>query len=217
ALMAEMQMVNEMLQYLVQRPEDCLENIENTVKLYKDVLLHALEEIMAEHNPQYLIELDGNKSPEDLFMTVIERLKYLNLRRAAIITKLQSTEEEINDIIDTEELFRTISSYKLIGPRYRWQRSRWSRYCPVSLKDGNMISGSADFSVSCLLLRCVLSFLGKMYCLSSEETLRLFLLNPRPCLLPPMPLSPCKVFIFGPRSSGRTTLSNLIAEYFKGK
>lgn len=22
---------------------------------------------MAEHNPQYLIELDGNKSPEDLF------------------------------------------------------------------------------------------------------------------------------------------------------
>lgn len=41
--MAEMQVVAELLQYLVQRPEDILENIENTVKLYKDILLSALE------------------------------------------------------------------------------------------------------------------------------------------------------------------------------
>lgn len=41
--MAEMQMVAEILRYLVQRPEDYLENIENTVKLYKDILLSALE------------------------------------------------------------------------------------------------------------------------------------------------------------------------------
>ncbi|XP_035294322.1 adenylate kinase 9 [Cricetulus griseus] len=208
AYMAEMQMVTEILHYLVQRPEDYLENIENAVKLYKETLLKALEEVMAEHNPQYLIELDGNKSPEELFLTVIDRLKYLNLRRAAIVTKLQSTEEEINDIIDTEELFRTLSAYKLIAPRYRWHRSRWARSCPISLKDGNIYSGSVD---------CAVSFLGKMYCLSSEETLKLFLLNPRPCLLPPMPIPPCKIFIFGPRTSGRTTLGTLLAEYFKGR
>ncbi|XP_049976513.1 adenylate kinase 9-like [Alexandromys fortis] len=208
AFMAEMQVVAEIHQYLVQRPEDFLENIENTVKLYKDILLSALEELMAEHNPQYLIELDGNKSPEEHFTTVIERLKYLNLRRAAVITKLQSTEEEMNDIVDTEDLFRTLSSYKLIAPRYRWCRSKWGRSCPMALKDGNIYSGSADYSVS---------FLGKMYCLSSEETLRSFSLNPRPCLLPPMPIPPCKIFVFGPVSSGKTTLCNLIAEYFKGK
>ncbi|XP_029398437.1 adenylate kinase 9 [Mus pahari] len=208
AFIAEMQMVAEILQHLVQRPEDCLENVESTVKLYKELLLSALEELMAEHNPQYLIELDGNKSPEELFMTVIERLKYLNLRRAAVITKLQGTEEEMTDIIDTEELFRTVSSYKLIAPRYRWYRSKWARSCPVSLKDGNIYSGAADFTVS---------FLGKMYCLSSEETLKLFSLNPRPFLLPPMPLPPCKVFIFGPERVGKTTLANLIAEHFKAK
>ncbi|XP_017457312.2 adenylate kinase 9 isoform X2 [Rattus norvegicus] len=208
AFLAEMQMVTETLQYLVQRPEDYLENIEVTVNLYKELLLNALEEVMAEHNPQYLIELDGNKPPEELFLTVIERLKYLNVRRAAIITKLQGTEEEMTDIIDTEELFRTVSSYKLMGPRYRWNRSKWARACPVSLKDGNIYPGAADFSVS---------FLGKMYCLSSEETLKLFLLNPRPFLLPPMPLPPCKVFIFGPNHSGKTTLANLIAEHFKAK
>ncbi|XP_031204281.1 adenylate kinase 9 isoform X2 [Mastomys coucha] len=203
-----MQVVTEILQHLVQRPEDYLENIQITVKLYKELLLSALEEVMAEHNPQYLIELDGNKPPEELFMTVIERLKYLNVKRAAIITKLQSTEEEMTDILDTEELFRTVSSYKLIAPRYRWQRSKWARSCPVSLKDGNMYSGVADYSVS---------FLGKMYCLSSEETLKVFSLNPRPFLLPPMPLPPCKVFLFGPEQVGKTTLANLIAEYFKAK
>ncbi|XP_047716226.1 adenylate kinase 9 isoform X3 [Prionailurus viverrinus] len=208
AFIAEMQMVAEILQHVVQRPEDYLENIENVVKLYKELILHSLEEVMAEHNSQYLIELDGNKPPEELFMTVMDRLKYLNLKRAAVLTKLQSAEEEINDIMDNDELFRTLASYKLIAPRYRWQRSRWGRTCPVTLKEGNIYPGLPDFSVS---------FLGKMYCLSSEEALKKFLLNPRPYLLPPMPAPPFKVFIFGPQSSGKTTLSNLLAENYKGK
>jgi hypothetical protein len=41
--MAEMQMVAEIFQHLVQRPEDCLENIQDIIKLYKDTILHALE------------------------------------------------------------------------------------------------------------------------------------------------------------------------------
>nr|XP_020032489.1 adenylate kinase 9 [Castor canadensis] len=208
AFMAEMQMVAEIFQHLVQRPEDCLENIQDIIKLYKDTILHALEEVMAEHDPQYLIELDGNQSPEELFTVIIERLKYLNLKRAAVLTKLQSAEEEMSDVMENEELFRTLSSYKLIAPRYRWQRSKWGRMCPVALKEGNIYPGLGDFAVS---------FLGKMYCLSSEEALKAFLLNPRPYLLPPMPLPPCKLFIFGPHCSGRTTLSNLIAQHYKGK
>ncbi|XP_057167132.1 adenylate kinase 9 [Ursus arctos] len=208
AFIAEMQMVAEILQHVVQRPEDYLENIENIVKLYKEIILHPLEEVMAEHNSQYLIELDGNKPSEELFMTVMDRLKYLNLKRAAVLTKLQSAEEEITDIMENDELFHTLASYKLIAPRYRWQRSRWGRMCPVTLKEGNIYPGLPDFSVS---------FLGKIYCLSSEEALKTFLLNPRPYLLPPMPAPPFKVFVFGPQSSGKTTLCNLLAENYKGK
>ncbi|XP_023368209.1 adenylate kinase 9 [Otolemur garnettii] len=208
AFLAEMQMVAEIIHHLVQRPEDHLENVESLVKLYKETILHSLEQVMAEHDPQYLIELDGNKSPEELFMIVIERLKYLNLKTAAVLIKLQSSEEETNDIMETDELLRTVASYKLIAPRYRWQRSRWGRTCPVNLKKGHIYAGSPDFAVS---------FLGKMYCLSSEETLKTFLLNPRPYLLPPMPVPPCKIFVCGPHNSGKTTLSNLLAEHYKGK
>ncbi|XP_073076898.1 adenylate kinase 9 isoform X2 [Manis javanica] len=208
AFIAEMQMAAEILQHLVQRSEDYLENIENIVQLYKEMILPSLEEVMAEHNSQYLIELDGNKPPEELFMTVMDRLKYLNLKRAAVLTKLQSAEEEINDTMENDELFRRLASYKLIAPRYRWRRSRWGRTCPVTLKEGNLHPGLPDFSVS---------FLGKIYCLSSEEALKTFLLNPRPYLLPPMPAPPFKVFIFGPQSSGKTTLSGLLAENYGGK
>ncbi|XP_058939170.1 adenylate kinase 9 [Kogia breviceps] len=208
AFIAEMQVVAEILHHLVQRPEDYLENIEHIVKLYKEIILHPLEEVMAEHDYQYLIELDGNKPPEELFTTVMDRLKHLNLKRAAVLTKLQSAEEEINDTMENDELFRTLAACKLIAPRYRWQRSRWGHTCPVTLKEGNIFQGLPDFSVS---------FLGKIYCLSSEEALKTFLLNPRPYLLPPMPAPPFKVFIFGPQSSGKTTLSNLLAKHYKGK
>ncbi|KAM4866420.1 adenylate kinase 9 isoform 2-T5 [Thomomys bottae] len=207
AFLAEMQMVSEILHHLIQRPEDYLENAKETIRLYKETVLHSLEDIMAEHNPQYLVELDGNRPPDELFTTVMDRLKYLNLRRAGIVTKLQSSEEEINDVLETEDLFRTLASYKLIAPRYRWHRSKWGRMCPVNLKDGNIFSGSTDYAVS---------FLGKIYCLSSEETMKTFLLNPRPYLLPPMPMPPCKVFILGPPYTGKTTLGNLIAEHYKG-
>ncbi|XP_060046846.1 adenylate kinase 9 [Erinaceus europaeus] len=208
AFIAEMQMVAEILQHLVQRPEDYLENVEQIVGLYKELLLPSLEEVMAEHNSQYLIELDGNRTPDELFLTVLDRLKYLNLKKAAIITKLHSTEEEANYVIENDELLRTLASYKLLAPRYRWQRSRWGRICPVSLKEGNLYQGSPDFAVS---------FLGKIYCLSSEEAMKTFSLNPRPYLLPPMPAPPFKVFVFGPPSSGKTTLCKLLAEHYKGK
>uniref|UniRef100_A0A2K5QYS6 Adenylate kinase 9 n=1 Tax=Cebus imitator TaxID=2715852 RepID=A0A2K5QYS6_CEBIM len=208
AFIAEMQMVAEILHHLVQRPEDYLENVKNIVKLYKETILQTLEEVMAEHNPQYLIELSGNKPPEELFTIVMDRLKYLNLKRAAVITKLQGAEEEVSDTLENGELFRTLASYKPIAPRYRWQRSKWGPTCPVNLKDGNIYSGLSDYSVS---------FLGKIYCLSSEEALKPFLLNPRPYLLPPMPAPPCKVFILGPQYSGKTTLCNMLAENYKGK
>ncbi|XP_036625172.1 adenylate kinase 9 isoform X1 [Trichosurus vulpecula] len=205
---AEMQMVAEIFRHLVQRPEDFTENIEESIHHYRNEMLRLLEEMMADHDSQFLIELDGNKTAEELHRSVIDRFDCLGLKRAAVITRLQSSEEELSEAMDNDELFRTLSSYKLIAPRYRWHRSRWGRACPVALKEGNILMGLPDLSVS---------FLGKMYCLSSEEALSTFMRNPRPYLLPPMPLPPCKVFVYGPKSSGKTTLCHLIAAKYRGQ
>ncbi|NWU04888.1 KAD9 kinase, partial [Cephalopterus ornatus] len=181
---------SESFHQLVQRPEDILENAEKRVGTYKRIMLHPLEELMAEQDCQYLIEVDGNQQPDDLF----------EVNKNFICCYCCFNKQD--------ELFRALSSYNLIAPRYRWRRSRWGQACPVALKEGDIVMGNPDFAVS---------FLGKMYVLSSPEALKTFMLNPRPYLLPPMPLPPCKVLVFGPPFSGRTTICNLIAHKYKGK
>ncbi|NWR57987.1 KAD9 kinase, partial [Bucorvus abyssinicus] len=185
-------MTSEFLHQLVQRPEDILENAEERVGMYKNIMLRPLEDLMAEQDCQYLIEVDGNQQPDDLFL-VTSDTNYLC--HYCCFNK-------------QDELFRVLSSCKRIAHRYQWRRSRWGQACPVALKEGDIVMGNPDLAVS---------FLGKIYVLSSPEALKTFLLNPRPYLLPPMPLPPCKVLVFGPPFSGRTTLCNLIAQKYKGK
>ncbi|XP_042667754.1 adenylate kinase 9 [Centrocercus urophasianus] len=198
----------EMIHQLVQRPEDMLENIKERVCLYKDTMLRSLEDLMAEQDSQNLIELDGNQEPDELLASVVIRLQSMGVRNGAPIIRLQSRQEEMLEGLENDELFRVLSSFELIAPRYRWRRSRWGQVCPVALKKGDVVMGMPDLAVS---------FLGKMYTLSSPEALKTFMLNPRPYLLPPMPMPPCKVLVFGPPVSGKTTICNLIASKYKGK
>ncbi|KFQ81513.1 Adenylate kinase 9, partial [Phoenicopterus ruber ruber] len=192
-------MMSEFLHQLVQRPEDILENAEERVGMYKDIMLHPLEDLMAEQDCRYLIELDGNQQPDDL-LVVTKNKAYVASDKIYVCCYCCFNKQD--------ELFRVLSSCKLIAHRYRWRRSRWGQACPVALKEGDIVMGNPDFAVS---------FLGKMYMLSSPEALKTFMLNPRPYLLPPMPLPPCKVLVFGPPFSGRTTICNLIADKYKGK
>ncbi|KAL2306581.1 hypothetical protein Nmel_004510 [Mimus melanotis] len=199
----------ESFHQLVQRPEDFLENAEKRIGIYRDIMLSPLEEFLAHHDCRYLIEVDGSQEADHVFEAVASRLESMDVQNAAPIIRLQSKEEEETlEGKQDDELFRALSSCKLIAPRYRWRRSRWGQACPVALKEGDMVMGNPEFAVS---------FLGKMYILSSGEALKKFVLNPRPYLLPPMPACPCKVFVFGPPLSGRTTICNLIAHSYKGK
>ncbi|KAL8186361.1 UNVERIFIED_CONTAM: hypothetical protein K2H54_069249 [Gekko kuhli] len=205
---ADQLMLTEILPHLVQRPEDFLENVQRKIEMYRDTELRPLEELMADQDSQYLIELDGNKSPDELFTSVIARLQSMGLRNGAVITRLQSAEEEMLEGLENDEIFRALAAYKLVAPRYRWRRSKWGRICPVTLNDGEIVMGSPDLAVS---------FLGKMYTLSSEEALKTFMLNPRPFLLLPMPLPPCKVLVIGPPLSGKSALCAAVASHYTGK
>ncbi|XP_030055056.1 adenylate kinase 9 [Microcaecilia unicolor] len=200
---------NAFMNQLVQRPEDFPANAKVRVKLYKDTMLRALEDLMADHDSQWLIELDGHKKPDELFKSVMSYLESMGVRRGALVTRLQSTdEEETIESQERDELFRALSSSLHLAPRYRWRRSRWGDICPIALKEGYIKKGLAEFAVR---------FLDKMYLLSSEDALWKFRLNPRPYLIPPMPLLPCKVVIMGPPSSGKTTLCNRLADKYSGK
>ncbi|CAH1800212.1 unnamed protein product, partial [Owenia fusiformis] len=162
---------------------------------------------MADHDQQYLVELDANQHPNILFKQLMSRLSCFVLRPAAVPTRLMNDpeEEELPEEIDTDELMRTLGAKEMVAPRFRWRRSKWLRNCPVALHEGNMIPGKPEFAVS---------FLDKMYVLSSAEAMDKFLKNPRPYLLPPQPRPPCKITIQGPPLSGKTTLCHLLAQKY---
>ncbi|KAF4082451.1 hypothetical protein AMELA_G00151420 [Ameiurus melas] len=197
---------NDTIGHLVKQKEYYPEEAHRRILLYKDTMLVPLEDFMAVHDPQYLLELDGNKDPEEIIGCLISRLDFMAVRRAAVPMRLLNTDEvEPPDEMDTEELLNMLSSRKTIAPGFPWRRSRWGCTCPVALKDGKMINGKPEFSVS---------FLNKIYVLSSQEALQMFMVDPRRYLLPPMPRPPCKVSVIGPPRSGKSTLSALLAERY---
>ena len=76
------------------------------------------------------------------------RLSCFVLRPAAVPIRLVDTEDdELPEDIDTDELMRTLAPKKMVAPRFRWRRSRWLRYCPVALAEGNLTPGKPEFAV----------------------------------------------------------------------
>ncbi|KAM3861101.1 LOW QUALITY PROTEIN: adenylate kinase 9-like [Diretmus argenteus] len=193
----------EIINQMVWMEENSAENVSLRMNMYKDTMLRPLEEYMADHNPFYLFELDGNNSPEELHLSVMSRLESMAVKRASVPVLLHQDDEE--EYSDTEDLLRMASSYRPVAPGFRWRRSRWGGTCPVALKEGKMIQGKPELCVG---------FLDKMYILSSQEAYRKFVMAPRQYLLPPMPMPPCKLSIIGPPQAGKSTLCKLLAQHY---
>ncbi|XP_030201853.1 adenylate kinase 9 isoform X2 [Gadus morhua] len=177
------------------------------IKLYKDTILKPLEDYMADHNPLYLFELDGNNRHDELYMSVMSRLEALALKRASVPVLLSQSDELLPTEMDTlqEDLHRVMSSSDNVAPGFRWRRSRWGRTCPVALQEGSIIQGTSKFCVG---------FQAKAYFLSSKEAYQKFLESPQRYLRPPMPSPPCKVSVVGPPLSGKSTLCGLLARHY---
>ncbi|KAH9524991.1 Adenylate kinase 9, partial [Bulinus truncatus] len=208
-LVDNIELAVEVLQRLVRRPEDMPEYVADNINKYRNNMLKILEEYMADHDQQYLVELDGNESPLNIFKQLMQKLQTFAFRPAAVVRRIwDSEEEDMPEDIEAEELMRTLTSKQMVAPRYRWRRSKWMNYCPVALWEGNILSGKPEYAVS---------FLDKMYVLSTEEALDKFMKNPRPYLLPPQPRPPCKLSVIGCPFSGKTTLCNLLAQRYGAK
>ncbi|XP_037541400.1 adenylate kinase 9 [Nematolebias whitei] len=191
---------------MVWTPENLLRNASTRINMYNETMLRPLEDYMTEHNPLYLLELDGNNTPEELHLSVMTRLATMALKHVSVPVLLHHPDdEELPENIDMDDLLRIMSSSRTVAPGFRWRRSRWGHTCPVALKEGKIIPGKAEFSVG---------FQDKLYILSSQETYQKFVTNPRRYLLHPMPRPHCKVSIVGPRLAGKSTLCRLLAQHY---
>eukprot|EP00794_Sanderia_malayensis_P000181 gene181-794_t len=200
----------DLLERLMQRTDDFEDNMEHSIRGYKELLLRKAEDFMANHERQKLIDIDANLPKKAVCKALLQKLESFGVPRAAVPLRLQGGEdqEEIPEDTETDDLLRTLAATETIAPGYRWRRSRWGRLCPVALYEGNIVQGSPQFAVS---------FLDKLYVMSSADALDKFFTNPRPYLLSPQPRSPCKLCILGPPLSGKTTLAKRIAEKYNAK
>ncbi|XP_073349311.1 adenylate kinase 9 [Pagrus major] len=186
---------------MVRTPENLARNAFLRITMYKDTMLRPLEDYMTDHNLLYLLELDGNNTPEELHSTVMSHLGSMAIKRASIPVLLHQPDDEESP----EDLLRVMSSSRTVAPGFRWRRSRWGQTCPVALKEGKVIPGKPELCVG---------FQDKLYILSSEEAYQKFITNPRQYLLPPMPSPPCRVAIIGPPQAGTSTLCQLLAQHY---
>ncbi|ODN01251.1 Adenylate kinase 9, partial [Orchesella cincta] len=102
---------------------------------------------------------------------------------------------------------RAVAVRGLVDPRFRWRVSRWINLCPVALKLGRSIPGKPELAVS---------FMDKVFFMSSKRAAEQFINNPRPYLLPKMPTSPVKFIVIGHPLAGKTTFANELARITEG-
>ena len=178
---------------------------------------------MANMDQSYLLELDSNLSPTILIKQLLMRLQSYTINKAAkplrIIERTDSGEggeggEEEQPVEsgmadgEVEEAFNAALNKRRLSSKFKWRKSKFSYFCPVSLKNGKTVPGKSDYAAA---------FLDKMYMMADENSLREFLKNPRTYLRLPQPRAPCKLSILGTNYSGKTTLSHLLAKKYNAK
>eukprot|EP01105_Mastigella_eilhardi_P028412 TRINITY_DN933_c0_g1_i2.p1 TRINITY_DN933_c0_g1~~TRINITY_DN933_c0_g1_i2.p1 ORF type:complete len:2133 (+),score=547.09 TRINITY_DN933_c0_g1_i2:344-6400(+) len=85
--------------------------------------------------------------------------------------------------------------------------SPWGVYCPVSLMSGVLQKGSPEFAVS---------YLNRLFLCASSENQDSFIVNPKKYLREPPPLpTNARVAVLGPPLSGKTTISQRIADWLQ--
>ncbi|KAF3702867.1 Adenylate kinase 9 [Channa argus] len=70
----EKELRKDAIDQMVWTPENLVRNALRRINMYKDTVLRPLENYIVDHNPLYLLELDGNNTPEELNLEDLLRI-----------------------------------------------------------------------------------------------------------------------------------------------
>ncbi|OON20221.1 hypothetical protein X801_03901 [Opisthorchis viverrini] len=129
--------------------EDLPETIEKDRSYYRQNVKCHIKSFVSRQNPLNVIEIDGNQTPTEQFYNLMTRLQAMNLYPSVAPVRFFSAateEEEVPEDMETDELFKTLATRKMPGPRCRWKRTAWQRFCPVALYQGYLAQGKPEFT-----------------------------------------------------------------------
>uniref|UniRef100_A0A6P7FKY8 Adenylate kinase 9-like n=1 Tax=Diabrotica virgifera virgifera TaxID=50390 RepID=A0A6P7FKY8_DIAVI len=209
------------LKHLVTLPKNFPINVESQLDVYHYTAMNFIERRIMTHDPQYFLKLDGRTSIRRMFHILKSRLNILPLQKVLVPERLLiDTLPGAEDVspptgtnlanyenLSFEDHFLTYRTIGIPGLAFKWTWSDWMTKCPVALKNGILKNGDKNYAVQ---------FLNKIFYLSDEESFIKFYRNPRPYLLEPYPRPTCKIFIFGPKCSGKTAIANCLGYLLNG-
>ncbi|KAF2881950.1 hypothetical protein ILUMI_24223 [Ignelater luminosus] len=203
---------------LVTLPRDFSSNMVTLLDRYRYSVLPVIERHVLMHDIQYFIKVDGRISPVRMFSAIKTKLRILPLQKVVLPEKLLvppepggeggPADEPDIDALSFEECFELFRKKSIASPMFKWGWSDWGTKCPVSMKEGGYKDGNPKLAVH---------FMNKIFFLSDEDAYLKFCRNPRPYLLPPYPKSSCKIFVMGPKCSGKTAVSNCLGYLLRGE
>ncbi|XP_014471373.1 PREDICTED: adenylate kinase 9-like [Dinoponera quadriceps] len=188
-----------------ERVPDVRREVELQCDLYTRLALPTIDKWILAHDPRRVIRVDGRGSTQRMFQTLDACLRMLPLQ-PSILPK-QMTVEKVNIEEGHEEIFEILRQREIVSAEFPWRLSAWKFFCPVKLALGQKEDRCKEYTVR---------FLGYIFFLSSQESVDLFIENPRTFLLPPNPQPICKIAVIGPPYSGKSELSLRLAKVFGG-
>ncbi|CAD1478382.1 unnamed protein product [Heterotrigona itama] len=206
-------------EYLLKRPSDERSNARWQCALYKRLAMPTIEKWILLHNPQNVVRVDGRTSVSLMFQVFVSRTSTLPLSRVILprrftdhntALEFEGESPVVTDEFDdksNEEAFQQLTNRETVSPLFPWGLSSWGFLCPVELARGRTVEGLARHAVR---------FMNKIFFLSSNEAVDLFVENPRTFVRPFSPRPTCKIVVFGPDHSGKSQLCRELARVLKG-
>ncbi|KAI8907080.1 hypothetical protein DFJ77DRAFT_476617 [Powellomyces hirtus] len=195
----------DILNRLVKRPEDSPEHVTHLLASYPTTALtHLLSTHFRNAAAHRIIPLDASQHPDILLPSLVARLDSLGVGlRVVPPKKIDAPDPAPANLADALRYFATA---QLEDEEPARELGVWKNYDPVEAKDGKLVKvDSFDYCVC---------YKGKLYFQSTPATHTLFLSNPLPYLLTLPHTPPLSISILGGPTSGKTTLSKLLAQTY---
>lgn len=201
----------------VKLPHNFKDNVSSQLMQFRCYVLDAVNETVLNHNPEYFIKVDARLSIQKMFSNICSRLHLLSFQPVLIPEKLQSSEDFVGEGEDfspksekaemlPENNFNQLRGLHVIGSMYKHQMSNWGFKCPVALKQKRIVQGK---------MKLAIRFMNKIYFLSNDENLLKFYRNPRPFLLPTIPIPTGRIWILGAQVSGKSAIAKCLSLIYK--
>ncbi|KAI9209033.1 uncharacterized protein BJ171DRAFT_418965 [Polychytrium aggregatum] len=194
---------------LLKLPGDSPENIKKELDNHKKYDSHLFKYKHHSFDELHVIEIDATQHPDTIFEDVIETtqtLGYSVFYKAVKTKRLLPPEGGFNKTMTEADIIAYLSTCELEPDEPPRDMGVWGRYCPVEFCTNSALS-YCDFSR-------VIDYRGRIFCLSSDEAIGQFQLNPDKYITRPPRLPVLKICVIGGPMSGKSSQSKLLARLY---